>query len=67
MTRVTNAALQTIAGCRWSRPGYRITNRADQYQPERAWICVRDEQPKAISEAQCKDCEHWVPETETDA
>jgi hypothetical protein len=64
MTKLTDVTVQTISGCRWSRPAYRMTSRADPCRAERAWICVRDEQPKAISEPECKDCEHWVPDTE---
>ena len=33
MSETTVAPLQTIWGCRWSRPGYRIAGVDDRFQP----------------------------------
>jgi hypothetical protein len=53
--------LQTIWGCRWSQPGYRLTGVADRHQPEPTWICVRDGDRRAITEKECESCERWEP------
>jgi hypothetical protein len=58
------ATAQTIWGCRWSRPGYRIAGLDDRSQPEPTWVCIRDGERKAVSERECETCERWEPEPE---
>jgi hypothetical protein len=60
------ATLQTIWGCRWSRPGYRIAGIEEQFQPEPTWICIRDGERAAIPERKCETCERWEPEPDRD-
>jgi hypothetical protein len=64
MATTTVATLQTIWGCRWSRPGYRIAGIEEQFQPEPSWICVRQGQRQTIPEGKCETCPHWEPEQE---
>ena len=64
MSRTPVATLQTIWGCRWSRPGYRIAGMDDRFQPEPTWICVRDGRREAVVERGCETCERWEPDTE---
>jgi hypothetical protein len=56
--------LQTIWGCRWSRPGYRIAGMDDRFQPEPTWICIRDGRREAVVERKCETCERWEPDVE---
>jgi hypothetical protein len=62
MTRIAVLPAQTIWGCRWSRPGYRIAGLPDQSQPEPTWICIRDGVRQAIPEGKCETCERWEPD-----
>ena len=54
------AVLQTPWDCRWSRPGYRLTNLRDEHQPESPWVCVRGERGRRpVTEQECANCEFW--------
>jgi hypothetical protein len=62
MARTAVATAQTIWGCRWSRPGYRIgVDELEQSEP--IWVCVRGGICKTIPEAKCETCERWEPGT----
>jgi len=61
MARTTVAVSQTIWGCRWSRPGYRIAGVDDRNQPEPTWVCVRDGVRAVVPEGRCETCERWEP------
>jgi hypothetical protein len=57
-TRV--AVLQTPWDCRFSRPGYRLTNVRDEHQPESPWVCVRGESVRRpVTEPECATCAFW--------
>jgi hypothetical protein len=64
MSKIAVATLQTIWGCRWSRPGYRIDGVEDHFQPEPTWVCILDGERKAVPERQCETCERWEPDPE---
>ena len=62
MTRTAVATLQTIWGCRWSRPGYRLAGIEEQFQPEPVWVCIRNGERETIPEGKCETCEQWEPD-----
>jgi hypothetical protein len=62
MATTAVATLQTIWGCKWSRPGYRISGIQEQFQPEPVWICVRDGDRASIPENKCETCPRWEPD-----
>jgi hypothetical protein len=52
--------LQTPWDCRFSRPGYRLSNVRDSHQPESPWVCVRvDGARRPVTERECANCEFW--------
>jgi hypothetical protein len=59
MTHTATMTLQTIWDCRWSRPGYRLTNVEESDQPEAVWMCVRAGTRRSVSEEECASCPHW--------
>jgi hypothetical protein len=60
MATTAVATIQTIWGCRWGRPGYRIgIDELEQADP--IWVCVREGTCKVIPEARCEKCECWEP------
>ena len=62
MARTSVAVDQTIWGCRWSRPGYRIAGLEDRFQPEPTWVCIRDGVRTIVPESKCQTCERWEPD-----
>jgi hypothetical protein len=62
MARTAAGIAQTIWGCRWSQPGYRIPGLDEQSQPEPTWICIRDGVRAVVPENKCETCERWEPE-----
>jgi hypothetical protein len=64
MAKTAVATVQTIWGCKWSRPGYRIPDVEEQFQPEPTWVCIRDGERKNIPEGKCETCERWEPDAE---
>jgi len=64
MSRTTVATAQTIWGCRWSRPGYRIAGLDPRFQPEPTWVCIRGGGRDAVDERACETCERWEPDRE---
>jgi hypothetical protein len=62
MTRTVRVALQTIWGCRWSRPTYAVIG--TPLHEEALWVCVRKPHDRrVITEEECESCEHWRPDT----
>lgn len=61
MTRTTVAVAQSIWGCRWSRPGYRIAGVDERLQTEPTWVCVSDGVRAIVPECRCETCERWEP------
>ena len=59
MSATSDATFQTIWDCRWSRPGYRVINVLDQFQPEKRWVCVRTAERRGVTEEECDNCPHW--------
>lgn len=56
------APMQTVAACRWSRHGYRVSGVPDELQPETRWVCVRaDDRRSLSSEEECERCPYWEP------
>lgn len=52
--------LQTPWDCRFSRPGYRLTNVHAAQQPESPWVCVRvDGVRRPVTEQECANCKFW--------
>ena len=59
MAKTAVATLQTIWDCRWSRPGFRLSNVKDSLQPESVWVCIRTGKRRGVAEAECEHCPHW--------
>jgi hypothetical protein len=59
MATTAVATLSTAWDCKWSRPGYRLTNVSDRLQPESVWVCARTGTRRSIDEAECHNCPHW--------
>lgn len=55
------APMRTVAACRWSRPGYRVSGVPEEFQPETRWVCVRAEDRRCISAEECERCLYWEP------
>ena len=64
MSSTAVTTLQTIWGCRWSRPGYRMTGVLEQCQPEPTWVCIRRGIRETVPEERCETCEHWEADPE---
>jgi hypothetical protein len=64
MARTTAAVAQTIWGCRWSRPGHRISGVEEYFQPEPTWVCIRDGDRALVPEGKCDTCPRWEPDPE---
>jgi hypothetical protein len=62
MARTAIAVLQPVWGCRWSRPGHRLSGVAAALQPESPWVCVREGDRRNVSEETCETCSYWEPE-----
>jgi hypothetical protein len=60
--------LQTVAGCRWSRPGYRRPGTpVDETEP--LWVCVRPTATivrRPVAEEECANCLRWEMNAEID-
>ncbi|HKE82722.1 MAG TPA: hypothetical protein VKB50_03170 [Vicinamibacterales bacterium] len=59
MAKTSVATLQTIWECRWSRPGFRLSNVKESLQPENMWVCIRTGNRRGVTEAECERCPHW--------
>jgi len=59
MARIAVATLQTIGDCRWSRPGFRLSNVSEALQPEPLWVCVRTGRRRGVTEDECEKCPDW--------
>lgn len=59
MQRTSIAAQQTVWGCRWSRPGYRLSGVKESEQPESVWVCVRTGQRRPVTNEECETCHYW--------
>jgi len=62
MAKTAIATLQTIWDCRWSRPGFRLSNVKESLQPEGLWVCVRTGTRRSVSDAECATCPCWEHE-----
>jgi len=62
MATISVATLQTIWGCRWSRPSYRVTGAGGPLLQQPEWICTRDGERAIVAEQRCETCERWEPE-----
>ena len=62
MPRVSALTLQTLWDCRWSRPAT-AARKGPPYvarpEPGTQWVCIRTRGRRAITEAECEQCEHW--------
>jgi hypothetical protein len=58
MAKTAVATLQTIWDCRFSRPGFRLSNVKEELQPESVWVCVRTNR-RSVTPAECECCPHW--------
>jgi hypothetical protein len=59
MAKTAVATLQTARGCRWSRPGFRLSGVKESVQPESLWVCVRTGQRHDVTESTCESCPRW--------
>jgi len=59
MAKTAVATLQAIWDCRWSRPGFRLSNVKESLQPESAWVCIRTGTRRGVTEAECEHCPHF--------
>jgi hypothetical protein len=69
MATTALVVLQPVWDCRWSRNGHHLTGLSEAEQPEGAWVCVREETRRPVTEAECRTCPHWelMPGTRTHA
>ena len=66
MSHIAAATVQNVWDCRYSRPGYRLTHVDDHEQPETVWVCIRTGRRRAVSDAECESCPHWVQDDRED-